>query len=212
MRILTPLTALALSCAAGPAFAANYTPLTQPFDVSYVQHASTGSQQFAQYSGPLKIYDVAVNWTADSYAGYFTHDDPTGLPHFDQPYSGTAGFRIFDLDNNIVGQAQAAFSGVGDCTLVYCLIGGTTTGSTHLDPLDFMGNRPMVIDFWGSITPDINCCGEEAIGGSGVRGTIVYLLGPVPEPASWAMMAVGFGAIGGAIRSRRKAAMSIRLD
>jgi hypothetical protein len=114
------------------------------------------------------------------------------------------------MDSNSLGQAQAAFSGVSDCTDAYCLIGGTTTGSTHLDPLDFMGNRPLVIDFWGSITPDINCCGEDVIGGSGVHGTIVYLLGPVPEPASWAMMVVGFGAIGGAIRSRRKAALSVR--
>ena len=30
----------------------------------------------------------------------------------------------------------------------------------------------------------------------------------VPEPASWAMMLVGFGAIGGAMRSRRKVAVS----
>lgn len=30
----------------------------------------------------------------------------------------------------------------------------------------------------------------------------------VPEPASWAMMLAGFGAIGGAMRSRRKAAVS----
>jgi hypothetical protein len=205
------MTALALSCAAGPAFATNFTALTQPFDVSYVQHASTGSQEFEKYNGPLKIYDVTVNWTADSYAGYLLQGAPTGLPHFDQPYSGAAGFRIFDLEN-IVGQAQVAFSGVGDCTQIYCLIGGTTSGTTHLDPLDFRGIRRPVIDFWGSITPDINCCGEEAIGGSGVRGTIVYLLGPVPEPGSWAMMAVGFGAIGGAIRSKRKAAMSIRFD
>ena len=32
--------------------------------------------------------------------------------------------------------------------------------------------------------------------------------GAVPEPASWALMLGGFGAIGGAMRSRRKAAVS----
>ena len=32
--------------------------------------------------------------------------------------------------------------------------------------------------------------------------------GAVPEPASWALMLGGFGAIGGALRSRRKAAVS----
>jgi hypothetical protein len=30
----------------------------------------------------------------------------------------------------------------------------------------------------------------------------------VPEPASWALMLGGFGAIGGAMRSRRKSAVS----
>jgi hypothetical protein len=43
-------------------------------------------------------------------------------------------------------------------------------------------------------------------------GTVVSLDlnggGAVPEPASWAMMLGGFGAIGGAMRSRRKAAVS----
>jgi len=34
------------------------------------------------------------------------------------------------------------------------------------------------------------------------------LQGSVPEPASWALMLGGFGAIGGAMRSRRKAAVS----
>lgn len=32
--------------------------------------------------------------------------------------------------------------------------------------------------------------------------------GPVPEPAAWAMMLVGFGAIGGAMRMRRKTALA----
>jgi hypothetical protein len=34
------------------------------------------------------------------------------------------------------------------------------------------------------------------------------LASPAPEPASWALMVGGFGAIGGALRSRRKAAVS----
>jgi len=33
-------------------------------------------------------------------------------------------------------------------------------------------------------------------------------IGPVPEPASWALMVGGFGLVGGAMRSRRKAAVS----
>lgn len=48
---------------------------------------------------------------------------------------------------------------------------------------------------------------------TGLRGTITYgladtsTLAAVPEPASWALMLGGFGMIGGALRSRRKANM-----
>lgn len=39
---------------------------------------------------------------------------------------------------------------------------------------------------------------------SGSGGNDQLRVGDVPEPASWAMMLVGFGAVGGAIRSRRR--------
>ncbi len=35
--------------------------------------------------------------------------------------------------------------------------------------------------------------------------TPIAATSPVPEPATWAMMLMGFGAVGGALRSRRKA-------
>ena len=46
------------------------------------------------------------------------------------------------------------------------------------------------------------------IGGAnlaGLGGVGTNAVNPVPEPATWAMMLVGFGAVGGALRSRRKA-------
>ncbi|MBO9574825.1 MAG: PEPxxWA-CTERM sorting domain-containing protein [Sphingobium sp.] len=39
-------------------------------------------------------------------------------------------------------------------------------------------------------------------------GAITPAAGAVPEPASWALMIAGFGAMGGALRSRRKVAAS----
>lgn len=44
--------------------------------------------------------------------------------------------------------------------------------------------------------------------GVNVIGQFVTDAAPVPEPASWAMMVGGFALVGGAMRSRRKAAVS----
>jgi len=49
-------------------------------------------------------------------------------------------------------------------------------------------------------------CNNCGLGRYVVSGAAVS--GAVPEPASWALMLGGFGAIGGAMRSRRKAAVS----
>ncbi|MEO5493569.1 MAG: PEPxxWA-CTERM sorting domain-containing protein, partial [Sphingomonas sp.] len=48
---------------------------------------------------------------------------------------------------------------------------------------------------------------DEAWGLDNFRVTAINATGGVPEPATWAMMLVGFGAIGGALRSRRKATL-----
>ena len=45
---------------------------------------------------------------------------------------------------------------------------------------------------------------------SGVTFTLTAVTAGVPEPATWAMMLVGFGAIGGALRRRPKVATRIR--
>ena len=51
-----------------------------------------------------------------------------------------------------------------------------------------------------------NNAGDNDSGLDNVR--ITGEVAAVPEPASWALMLAGFGAIGGAMRSRRKAAVS----
>ena len=44
---------------------------------------------------------------------------------------------------------------------------------------------------------------------SGVGSNITFAAGAIPEPLSWTMMLAGFGAIGSALRSRRKVTVSI---
>jgi len=88
-----------------------------------------------------------------------------------------------------------------------------TTGAFEGRLLDEQGNPIMLGDLWGLIA------GNGAAGGdtdkiyftAGVSDEAHGLFGriaAVPEPASWMLMLGGFGAVGGALRSRRKTSVS----
>lgn len=95
-------------------------------------------------------------------------------------------------------------------------------GTGPTGPFDFtagIATSPTIVTFTG------DCCGDEdtyEFGSSLASGGTILLVGgsyfgspvtvsgsvtsgAVPEPASWAMMLGGFGLVGGAMRSRRKA-------
>ena len=65
-----------------------------------------------------------------------------------------------------------------------------------------LGSNPLVIDLFGPSSYECdNCLNIRFItGGAAIRNG-------VPEPAAWTMMLGGFGAIGGAMRIRRKTAV-----
>ena len=67
---------------------------------------------------------------------------------------------------------------------------------------------------WKELDLPFFCCGYRgAISFSATSGGTILInapgtVAPVPEPTSWAMMLGGFGLVGGAMRARRKAAVS----
>lgn len=208
MRFLAALAAMLVPLwPANPALAADFTDMTQDFFVVYVPHGSTGPVELLQYGGPLKIYDVTVKWDSYIERGYEAPDDVPDYPHFDQPYEGFAGFRIYRFTSSgtvVLGEDSGSFSGVSDCTPRYCAVAGGASGSTHLNPLGFAGNQTFWVDFIGEIEPrfDDRCC--DSFFYLSLIGSVSYRLGPVPEPASWAMMVSGLGLAGIALRSRRQ--------
>jgi hypothetical protein len=98
------------------------------------------------------------------------------------------------------------------------IIGQNVQGDSHLfynDTLvDFTGSAWATFAHTGStLTIGFRAAGagwqggdDESWGLDNFRVTATNATtGGVPEPATWAMMLVGFGAVGGALRSRRKA-------
>ena len=63
--------------------------------------------------------------------------------------------------------------------------------------------------YTGTVANLLYARANPAIGGTFAdRVVLTPANGAVPEPASWAMMLIGFGVIGGALRSRSRPAVS----
>ena len=95
--------------------------------------------------------------------------------------------------------------------------GGTLNQSFVLDGIrDGNGGLPdfQTVNFvgWNNLI-SVNITGRNAAGAFGdysVDNIVVNATGGVPEPATWAMMLMGLGAIGGALRRRQNLATRIR--
>jgi hypothetical protein len=112
------------------------------------------------------------------------------------PFTGTAGvatqlptFSAFPL-----GVTSGSFSQTLDLTLAssynpaYVTANGGTTASAETALVAAMNSGRSYLNIHTNVFP-----------GGEIRG----FLHPVPEPATWAMMLLGFGAIGCSIRRRR---------
>jgi hypothetical protein len=82
-------------------------------------------------------------------------------------------------------------------------------GSSDIVILDFFpGMQTVNFDVSGIVSFDFTASGslfgEDTVQLDNITYTLDDVNGAVPEPASWAMMIVGFGAVGGAMRSRRR--------
>lgn len=128
----------------------------------------------------------------DSQSTLFTGSGTT-LPVI---YTGTATF-----DSNLISIVQnsdwsytgAAFNGVRitDLSNLSAFNGWGVLPSTTMTGFSFSAAGGSLYVNWQGVQT--------------FTGATVNLGGAVPEPASWAMMLAGFGLVGGAMRSRRRA-------
>ena len=175
----------------------------QYFSVSYAEHGSSGPQWFNLYSGPLHLSSVRIVWDASIGTGYFDpfeYDDGTRFP---LAYSGDAGFLT-----DIGPSDFKTFSGTTECSPLGCEDYGEANGIAYFGPESFLGSGTAMIDCLCDISPDFYDAGGFSGFSASLNGTIIYSFSAAPEPASWALMLGGFGLVGNALRSRRKAAVT----
>jgi hypothetical protein len=118
-------------------------------------------------------------------------------------------YSLFDVNNPISSlDLDRASGNAGGIALYNDLQSGVLFGSRGITSVVQNSQVDTILN--GSAITALNAArgSQFAIGGTLRPGDIVP--GGVPEPATWAMMLMGFGAIGGALRRREKVAARVR--
>jgi len=118
-----------------------------------------------------------------------------------------SSFVVTDLYGG--GNSQTAFNGIvlSDITNNLASITGVTFASGG-----FAGERPVLSFDANNIFLNFANITQTTLPGTQYRYNVTFAAatGAVPEPATWAMMLMGFGAVGFAMRRRQSVATRIR--
>jgi hypothetical protein len=104
-----------------------------------------------------------------------------------------------------------------DATQVYALVGAIMGDGANQVRLDaHIGDDPLTWETWEFATNDASANGAFNLNrifpedvGIAAEWTQVQFQSDVPEPAAWALMVLGFGVAGAALRRRRAVAVAI---
>lgn len=169
---------------------ANYTvTATNEAGVVVGSHAQTYYNSFYLQDGPLSR---AVNATGDGLGG-------TGAI---TTFSTTFSLAGYDAVNATLS-GQASFDNFGEIFLNGNQVGSTITGFATLTP--FGTNAGFFLSGLNTLSFVLrNIDGPQAFQVAGLTVTAAELpsVGGVPEPASWALLTIGFGTIGAAMRRK----------
>jgi PEP-CTERM motif len=108
----------------------------------------------------------------------------------------TATYQLFDFGGSI----SSLVAGTGGLTAFNDLGSGTSYGAFGYGPSDSYNSRTLTLN--AAAVADIN----RSLGGNFALGGTLEPGVAVPEPATWAMMLLGFFGLGGALRARKAAA------
>jgi hypothetical protein len=144
-----------------------------------------------------------------------TTENPSSLDNliFNLDPTQALGFTEFEFElHDVVGSAPTSvtltYAGVGTCS--NC-VGNTrtmllTNGSNWLSGLGTNG------DYFTSIAFDTDGAGSNDLRQLRVGGIVRSNTPMVPEPATWAMMLLGFGAIGAGMRRKNTSVARVRVN
>lgn len=150
-----------------------------------------------------QIFDTAIRITGT------TDTDQVNLSTFTAPIGNLEA----DLPDFNVGGALPGFSLVADFNApnkLNFLYGNTTLASFALDLASFRTDNATYASINGRLTNTVIGLPTTPLYGLTITGsTGTFIAAGVPEPATWALMILGFGAIGVAVRRSNKATVAL---
>ncbi len=150
--------------------------------------------------GSLGIFGTAATDCAGFYSGnVLSNSVPTGDVATQTAALALLGFTFTDFDSYLkIDTSDATFLDFGQ------MLYGDTIIGIHFGNGSGVGNNTAFFEF--NFTSPVNGISLDLPGSSGVvlYTTQAVPTAPVPEPATWAMMLLGFGAAGVAMRRKRK--------
>jgi len=173
-------------------------------------------------SGPIYLWAA----TASPNGGNFLGSDPDYSPSGPDSTTGGAGGAVYQTVSGLTagdtyavtfyqaGAQQHGFSGITTESWQVSLGAQTLDSPTLTNASEgFTGWSSDTLDFTATASSEVLSFLAEGTGGSGeppfaLLDGVSLTQVSVPEPATWAMMLVGFGVLGTAIRSRRKTALA----
>jgi hypothetical protein len=201
---------IVLSLVAGAAMAAASAASATSFIGSTTGCFSSGA--CALSAGPISMSGITFTGASfdvqdsNGFAAIGTGTPP--VLGFDQ----TLGFLSVDPSTGFTGplpfQLLVSFTspGSGGSTYFATIIGSVTAGSGAGGiQADFDNTAHLITTTGGAFTLTVN---DTAVSTNGTNTPITGFIQAVPEPATWAMMLLGFGGIGFAMRRRRQPALA----
>lgn len=196
MRNIVPLVA----ASAALAFATPVTAATTLLDVTNLPQQFVTPESFT--------FTATSSTTTLNFQGY----DIPGTLALVNLFFATTGTSLTTANNLLAGQTFTATP--SGCSAPFNTFGTGSTGIYGASDLTFGGTCTGMYDTLSSTVNTVAGLSytlsfsltSSAAGSTGLRiseGVLANDTGAVPEPATWAMMLLGFGAIGAALRRRK---------
>lgn len=194
MKLFALFSAATAAVACSPASAAivslasNVDLSAQPSNSFTVPVGTGSSYTFSYTAGSFSPVSIATNGNAQVFGNGFGSTNAAAPLQLDVVVPDQLSLGEFFSIN---GSAPISFS----IALVNVALRFTDAGQTYYGYAQVGGSF-------------LNQLAINTTPGASIRTGEPAAAAPVPEPATWAMMVAGFGLIGGALRSRRKQAIT----